>query len=103
MRGKLSLITRQNQAAGQDDIRARVMEELRNHLRPEFLNRAATRLDTSIVWRYADLKLITPSPEGYGDDDLAELRRVRRLWQDLGFDHPTIEVILRLRRRILTL
>ena len=61
---------------------------------------AASRLDVTILWHYAQLGLITPSAEGYSDDDLAELRRVRRLHQDLEFDHPAIEITLRLRRRI---
>jgi len=64
---------------------------------------AATRMDVSIVWHYADLGLITPSPAGYTDDDLAELRRVRRLLEDLELDHPAIEIVLRMRRRIQTL
>ena len=40
---------------------------------------AASKIDVRIVWHYANLGLITPSPAGYTDDDLAELRRVRRL------------------------
>jgi len=64
---------------------------------------AATRMDVSIVWHYAEVGLITPSPAGYTDDDLAELRRVRRLLEDLELDHPAIEIVLRMRRRIQTL
>ena len=61
---------------------------------------AATHVDVSIVWRYAELGLITPSPEGYTEGDLAELRRVRRLREDLELDHPAIEIVLRMGRRI---
>lgn len=61
---------------------------------------ALSKVDLSIVWHYADLGLITPSPAGYSDDDLAELRRVRRLHQELELDHPAIEIILRMRHRI---
>jgi len=61
---------------------------------------AATRMDVSIVWYYADLGLITPSAAGYSDDDLAELRRVRRLQEDLELGHPAIEIVLRMRRSI---
>ncbi|MFL5807846.1 MAG: chaperone modulator CbpM [Roseiflexaceae bacterium] len=61
---------------------------------------AATRMDVSIIWHYAELGLVTPSPEGYSDADLVELRRVRRLREDLELDHPAIEIILRMGRRI---
>jgi DNA-binding transcriptional MerR regulator len=61
---------------------------------------AASKIDVRIVWHYANLGLITPSPAGYTDGDLAELRRVRRLREELELDHPAIEIILRLRRRI---
>jgi hypothetical protein len=61
---------------------------------------AATRMDVNIVWHYADLGLITPAPEGYTDDELSELRRVRRLREDLELDHPAIEIVLRMSRRI---
>jgi DNA-binding transcriptional MerR regulator len=61
---------------------------------------AATRIDVRVVWRYADLGLITPSSEGYTEENLAELRCVRRLQEDLELDHPAIEIILRMRRHI---
>ena len=61
---------------------------------------AATRIDVRVVWRYADLGLITPSAAGYSDVELAALRRVRRLHEDLELDHPAIEIILRMRRQI---
>jgi hypothetical protein len=64
---------------------------------------AETRMDVRVVWRYADLGLITPSAAGYSDAELAELRRVRRLHDDLELDHPAIEIILRMRRQIAAL
>ena len=64
---------------------------------------AATRMDVRVVWRYADLGLITPSGAGYSDAELAELRRVRRLHEDLELDHSAIEIILRMRRQIAAL
>lgn len=60
----------------------------------------ATRMDVTLVWHYAELGLITPSPRGYSEAEVAELRRVRRLHEDLGLDHPAIEVVLRMARRI---
>jgi hypothetical protein len=61
---------------------------------------AATRMDVRVVWRYADLGLITPSAAGYSDAELAALRRVRRLHEDLELDHPAIEIVLRMRHQI---
>jgi DNA-binding transcriptional MerR regulator len=61
---------------------------------------AATRVDVRVVRHYAALGLLRPSTEGYSDGDLAELRRVRRLRDELGLDHPAIEIVLRMRRRI---
>ena len=61
---------------------------------------AATQLEASVIWHYAELGLITPTPDGYSDDELAELRRVRRLRQELELDHPAIEIVLRMRARI---
>jgi DNA-binding transcriptional MerR regulator len=61
---------------------------------------AATNLEVSIVWHYADLGLIPSSPEGYTASELAELRRVRRLREELELDHSAIEIILRMRRRM---
>ena len=63
---------------------------------------AAAALEVMIVRLYAESGLIAPM-EGYGEADLAELRRVRRLTEDLGLDHPAIEVVLRMRRRLLAL
>ncbi len=59
-----------------------------------------TGIDITIVRHYADMGLIKPSPEGYSEDELAELRRVRRLREELGLEHPAIEIVLRMRRRI---
>ncbi|HEX9440994.1 MAG TPA: chaperone modulator CbpM [Roseiflexaceae bacterium] len=64
---------------------------------------AETQMDVRLVWRYANLGLITPSAAGYSDADLAELRRVRRLHEDLELDHSAIEIILRMRRQIAAL
>ena len=61
---------------------------------------AITKVDVRIIQHYAELGLITPSAEGYTERDLAELRRVRRTREDLELDHPAIEIILRMRRRI---
>jgi hypothetical protein len=61
-----------------------------------------TRLEIEIVQLYAESGLIG-QPHGYDEADLAELRRVRRLVDDLGLDHPAIEVVLRMRRRLLEL
>jgi DNA-binding transcriptional MerR regulator len=72
-------------------------------LNPDDAAAAACRMDVGTVWQYAELGLITPSPEGYSDDDLAELRRVRRLREELELDHPAIEIVLRMRRRIVSL
>lgn len=63
---------------------------------------AAVALEVTVVRHYADSGLIAPS-QGYDEADLAELRRVRRLIDDLGLDHPAIEVVLRMRRRLLAL
>jgi len=59
-----------------------------------------TRIDVTLVWHYAELGLITPSPRGYSEAEVAELRRVRRLHEDLGLDHPAIEIVLQMARRI---
>ena len=62
----------------------------------------ATALDLAVVRLCAESGLIAPE-QGYDEADLAELRRVRRLIEDLGLDHPAIEVVLRMRRRLLQL
>jgi hypothetical protein len=61
-----------------------------------------TALELTIVQRYAENGLIAPQ-RGYGEDDLAELRRVRRLLEDLELDHPAVEIVLRMRRHMVAL
>jgi|SRR5688572_22990506 DNA-binding transcriptional MerR regulator len=61
---------------------------------------AAARMDIRILWHYAEVGLINSPSEGYSDSDLAELRRIRRLHDDLDLDHAAIEVLMRLCRRI---
>jgi DNA-binding transcriptional MerR regulator len=59
------------------------------------------RLDVTIVWHYAEIGLIVPSEkEGYTEAELAELRRVRRLHDQLELDYAAIEIVLRMARRI---
>ena len=62
----------------------------------------AVALDLAVVRLCAESGLIAPA-QGYDEADLAELRRVRRLIEDLGLDQPAIEVVVRMRRRLLTL
>ncbi|MDQ5852814.1 MAG: hypothetical protein M3380_12255 [Chloroflexota bacterium] len=62
----------------------------------------AVALDLTVVRLCAESGLIAPA-QGYDEADLAELRRVRRLIEDLGLDQPAIEVVLRMRRRMLAL
>ena len=62
----------------------------------------ATGLELRIVRAYTESALIGQA-EGYGEADLAELRRIRRLVEDLELEHPAIEVVLRMRRRLLAL
>ncbi len=59
-------------------------------------------LDLTVVRLCAESGLIAPA-QSYDEADLAELRRVRRLIEDLGLDQPAIEVVLRMRRRMLAL
>lgn len=61
-----------------------------------------TGLPATIIRRYAEVGLITPSPD-YTEVELRELRRVRRLVDDLGLNHEAIEILLRMRQRILVL
>jgi hypothetical protein len=61
---------------------------------------AATRIEVRLLWQFAEEGWITPSPEGYSEEDLAELRRIRRLHEQLELEYPAIEVVLRLTRRI---
>ncbi len=62
----------------------------------------AVGLDLTVVRLCAESGLIAPA-QGYDEADLAELRRVRRLIEDLGLDQPAIEVVVRMRRRLLGL
>jgi DNA-binding transcriptional MerR regulator len=64
---------------------------------------AACGLDALLVHYYAELSLITPGSEGYNANELAELRRVRRLMDDLELEPEAIAIILRMRRRMLAL
>jgi len=58
------------------------------------------RIDVTLVGHYAEIGLVTPSPEGYTEAEVAELRRVRRLHEDLGLDHEAVEIVLQMARRI---
>jgi hypothetical protein len=61
-----------------------------------------TALELTIVQRYAKNGLVAPQ-RGYGEEDLAELRRIRRLIEELELDHPAVEIVLRMRHNILAL
>lgn len=61
---------------------------------------AATRLEISLLWQFAEEGWMAPSPEGYSEEDLIELRRIRRLHEQLELDYSAIEIVLRLTRRI---
>jgi hypothetical protein len=58
------------------------------------------RIDGTLVGHYAEIGLVAPSAEGYSESEVAELRRVRRLHDDLGLDHEAIEIVLQMARRI---
>jgi hypothetical protein len=58
------------------------------------------RIDVTLVWHYAEIGLVTPTAEGYSEAEVAELRRVRRLHEDLGLDQDAIEIVLGMARRI---
>jgi DNA-binding transcriptional MerR regulator len=58
------------------------------------------RIDVTLVGHYAEIGLVTPSPEGYSEIEVAELRRARRLHEDLGLDRDAVEIVLRMARRI---
>lgn len=64
---------------------------------------AQALLEVTIVEYYASSGVIAPSGDGYGDEQLGELRVVRRLMTDLELDHTAIEVILRMRQRMIGL
>jgi hypothetical protein len=62
----------------------------------------AAALAVAIVRWLAERELIDPAG-GYTEADLAQLRRVHRLIEDLELDQPAIEVVLRMRQRLLAL
>jgi hypothetical protein len=59
-------------------------------------------LPVDTVRQLADLGLIGAWPDAT-DADLMELRRVRRLIEDLGLEHEAVAVVLQMRRRMLEL
>ena len=61
-----------------------------------------TGLPVSVIQLYAELGIIVPAT-GYTTQDVCELRRVRRLMEDLALQHEAIEVLLRMRQRIVQL
>lgn len=61
-----------------------------------------TGLRPILLQRFIELGLIVPKPY-YTEAERRELRRARRLIDDLGFEAETVEVLLRMRRRILAL
>jgi hypothetical protein len=63
---------------------------------------AASALEVAVVRRCAEAGLVAPRA-GYGEEDLAELRRVRRLIDDLELGLPAVEVVLHMRRQMLAL
>ena len=58
------------------------------------------RIDVTLVGHYAEIGLVTPSPEGYSEVEVAELRRARRLQEDLGLELEAVEIVLQMARRI---
>ena len=62
----------------------------------------AVALDLAVVRLCFESGLITPA-HGYDEADLRELRRVRRLIDDLGLDPSAIDVVVHMRRRLLAL
>lgn len=62
-------------------------------------------LPATIVSFYTEVGLIgaSSSTGGYTEEHLRELRRVRRLMQDLDLSPEAVEVVLRMRQRILAL
>jgi hypothetical protein len=63
---------------------------------------AAAALEAAVVRRCAEIGLVAPEA-GYGAAELAELRRVRRLIDELELSLPGVEVVLRMRQRLLAL
>lgn len=65
----------------------------------------SSRLEIEIVRQLSDAGVIqgisvVGEERRYSDDDLALLRRVRRLYHDLGVNLEGIEIILRLQTRL---
>ncbi len=58
------------------------------------------RIDVTLVGYYAEIGLVTPSPGGYSEVEVAEFRRARRLQEDLGLDLEAVEIVLQMARRI---
>lgn len=63
---------------------------------------ARTGLTVDILRQFADAGLIGAEPDAT-DADLVELRRVRRLIDDLGLEHEAVTVVLAMRRQLLAL
>jgi DNA-binding transcriptional MerR regulator len=63
---------------------------------------ARTGLPVDTLRQLADLGLIGAWPDPT-EAELVELRRVRRLIEDLGLEHEAVAVVLRMRRRLLEL
>ncbi len=57
-------------------------------------------LTPHVVEYYIEVGLVE---EPFTEEDWAELRRIRRLQEDLGLDEVGIEIALRMRRRIMAL
>lgn len=61
-----------------------------------------TGLPVTVLRFYAECGLIAPAT-GYTEEHICELRRVRRLMHDLELQQDAIEILLRMRQRILDL
>ncbi|MGQ9829651.1 MAG: hypothetical protein ACUVSW_17505 [Roseiflexus sp.] len=61
-----------------------------------------TGLPVEVIQELIDLGLIGTLPEPT-EIDLCELRRVRRLIDTLGISHEAVDVIIQMRRRLVTL
>ena len=59
-------------------------------------------LTVAMVRWLSECGLVDPA-QGYDELDLAELRRVHRLMEELELDQPAVEVVLRMRQRLLAL
>ncbi|SRR5690606_618293 len=66
------------------------------------------RITLEMLQRCEDEELIRPRPlagggEGYSEQDIFHLARIRRLQQDLGLNMAGVEVVLHMRRQMLQL